>query len=81
MQNPKLRKFWQVIPKHDARLDKEQLAVVEFERRFLWRLIHKFFDVLDEIPLEGRHFIIVHTSDYYITIDICPIFMILFLSQ
>uniref|UniRef100_A0A914V800 Intron-binding protein aquarius n=3 Tax=Plectus sambesii TaxID=2011161 RepID=A0A914V800_9BILA len=53
-QNTKLKKFWQVIQKHDAKLDKDQLQVAEFERRFLWRLLHKFFDVLDDIPLEGE---------------------------
>ncbi|KAI9551525.1 hypothetical protein GHT06_021858 [Daphnia sinensis] len=50
---PKLKKFWKVIQKKDAKENEESRAKTEFERRFLQRLMQKFLSLLATIPLEG----------------------------
>ena len=49
----KLRKFWKMILKKDAKEDDESKAKLDFERRFLQRLMLKFLDLLSGIPSEG----------------------------
>ncbi|KAK0088354.1 hypothetical protein PV325_012252 [Microctonus aethiopoides] len=46
----KWRKYWKIIKKRDKSGDKEKL---EWERKFLHRLMIKFMTVLETIPLEG----------------------------
>lgn len=52
----KLRKFWKIIQKKDAKESEESKVKLEFERHFLQRLMHKFLLLLSTIPLEGRNF-------------------------
>ena len=47
------RKYWNIIKKKDAKADAETLNKLKFERSFLSKLIHLFFDVLNEIPPDG----------------------------
>ena len=47
------RKYWNIIKKKDAKADAETLNKLKFERSFLSKLIHLFFDVLNEIPADG----------------------------
>ncbi|XP_024936105.1 RNA helicase aquarius isoform X2 [Cephus cinctus] len=50
---PKWRKYWKVIRKKDNPEHKEKL---EWERRFLQRLMVKFMTILETIPAEGNIF-------------------------
>lgn len=47
---PKWRKYWKVIRKKDNPEQKEKL---EWERRFLHKLMIKFMTILETIPAEG----------------------------
>lgn len=40
--------------KKDAKEDEESKAKLDFERYFLQRLMHKFLELLQTIPLEGN---------------------------
>ena len=46
----KLKKYWNVLKKKDAKLEPDQLESLNFERKFLWNLIHQFFRFLATIP-------------------------------
>lgn len=48
---PKWKKFWKVLQKKDSPELREKL---EWERKFLHRLMLKFLDVLDKIPPEDE---------------------------
>ncbi|XP_013384354.1 intron-binding protein aquarius-like [Lingula anatina] len=50
---PKMKKFWKVIQKKDAKLDAAALEKATNERCFLSRLIHKFYTILESIPETG----------------------------
>ncbi|XP_008101299.1 RNA helicase aquarius isoform X1 [Anolis carolinensis] len=52
-KTPKLRKFWNLIKKNDAKMDENARAQAYQERRFLSQLIQKFISVLKSIPLSG----------------------------
>ena len=52
--NIKYKKYFNAFQKRDAKLAKEDLEEVHFERNFLARLIEKFFSVLDSIPFKGN---------------------------
>lgn len=47
---PKWRKYWKVLQKKDSPEQREKL---EWERKFLHRLMLKFLDILEKIPEEG----------------------------
>lgn len=49
---PKWRKYWKLIRKKDNPERKEKL---EWERRFLHKLMIKFMMILETIPAEGTH--------------------------
>lgn len=51
---PKLKKYWKVIQKKDAKESEESRAKLSFERHFLQKLMHKFLSLLATIPLEGN---------------------------
>ncbi|XP_062579933.1 RNA helicase aquarius-like [Saccostrea cucullata] len=51
--NPKYRKFFNLIKKNDAKLSEEQMKRVTFERGFLYNMIKKFLGILDTVPLKG----------------------------
>lgn len=52
-QNPKFKKFWNVINKKDAKADEETKKRSDFERKFLAKHIQKFFHALQTIPEKG----------------------------
>lgn len=52
--NIKYKKYFNAFQKRDAKLSKEDLEEVHFERNFLARLIEKFFNILDSIPFKGH---------------------------
>ncbi|VDP22894.1 unnamed protein product [Soboliphyme baturini] len=54
MKNRKLRKYWKVIQKHDSKLSEEEKNEAEYQRRFLYRFICKFYRILSSIPAEGE---------------------------
>ncbi|KAG1657217.1 RNA helicase aquarius [Nymphon striatum] len=47
---PKLKKFWNVIKRKDNSADDETKEKSEFDRKFLYNLIHNFFNCLESIP-------------------------------
>jgi len=49
---PKWRKYWKIIRKKDNPEQKEKL---EWERRFLHKLMIKFMTILETIPAEGMY--------------------------
>lgn len=49
-QTAKLKKYWNVILKKDKALDEKGLERVLFERKFLFKLIKLFFQILDSFP-------------------------------
>jgi hypothetical protein len=51
--NPKYKKFFNLIKKNDAKLSKEEMERVTFERSFLYNMIKKFLGVLETVPLKG----------------------------
>lgn len=51
--NPKYKKFFNLIKKNDAKLSEDQMKRVTFERGFLYNMIKKFLTVLDTVPLKG----------------------------
>lgn len=51
--NPKYKKFFNLIKKNDAKLSEDQMKRVTFERGFLYHMIKKFLRVLDTVPLKG----------------------------
>lgn len=51
--NPKYKKFFNLIKKNDAKLSEDQMKRVTFERGFLYNMIKKFLAVLDTVPLKG----------------------------
>ncbi|OWK62012.1 RNA helicase aquarius isoform X2 [Lonchura striata] len=52
-KTPKLKKFWNLIKKNDAKMDEESRMQAYRERRFLSQLIQKFISVLKSIPVSG----------------------------
>ncbi|GFS14383.1 intron-binding protein aquarius [Elysia marginata] len=50
--NIKYKKYFNAFQKRDAKLSKEDLEEVHFERNFLAHLIEKFFSILDSIPFK-----------------------------
>lgn len=56
--NPKLKKFWQLIHKHDAKLGENERQEVEQERRFLASLMENFLSIVDSIPETGTYSLI-----------------------
>ncbi|XP_004347836.2 aquarius [Capsaspora owczarzaki ATCC 30864] len=50
---PKLRKYWQVLKKKDAKQDAAGRALLAEQRRFLFVLMKQFLAVLASIPEEG----------------------------
>lgn len=52
--NPKYKKFFNLIKKNDAKLSEDQMKRVTFERGFLYNMIKKFLAVLDTVPLKGE---------------------------
>ncbi|ESP05343.1 hypothetical protein LOTGIDRAFT_227972 [Lottia gigantea] len=52
--NTKYKKVFNVIKKNDKKLDEERLKVVTSERQFLSKTIHKYFDILKQIPEKGK---------------------------
>ena len=51
---PKLKMFWKIIQKKDAKEDDEAKSKLEFERHFLQRSMHKFLELLETIPSNGN---------------------------
>ncbi|RWS10743.1 intron-binding protein aquarius-like protein [Dinothrombium tinctorium] len=47
---PKLRKFWNAMKKKDSKLDEQTLNETLFERRFIYSMIHQFYELLRKIP-------------------------------
>lgn len=60
---PKWKKFWMKIHKRDCPDTKEKL---DWERKFLHRLMLKFVYTLEEIPDTGNFDIMKDTIDLYI---------------
>jgi len=50
---PKWRKYWKLIHKKDA-AEKDR-SKLDWERRFLQRLMIKFMKLLESIPSEGKN--------------------------
>ena len=73
--NPKYKKFFNLIKKNDAKLSEEQMKRVTFERSFLCDMIKKFLGVLDTIPLKGKYFCLYDrvTEKVIVTILINPL--------
>lgn len=73
--NPKYKKFFNLIKKNDAKLSEEQMKRVTFERSFLCDMIKKFLGVLDTIPLKGKYFCLNDrvTEKVIVTILINPL--------
>lgn len=53
-KTPKLRKFWSLINRSDAKMDEKALERAYQERRFLSSLIQKFLSVLKSISHSGQ---------------------------
>ncbi|GFV81916.1 RNA helicase aquarius [Trichonephila clavipes] len=51
---PFLVKYWNKMIKKDRDLKPDELEAVEFERKFLYNLIQKFFVVLSTLPNQGK---------------------------
>ncbi|XP_073433968.1 RNA helicase aquarius [Dendrobates tinctorius] len=52
-KTPKLKRFWNLIKKTDAKMDEKAREVATQERKFLRNLIQKFLSVLQSIPATG----------------------------
>ena len=62
---PKLKKYWKSLQKKDAKESEETKSKLDFERRFLKRLMQKFLNLLTTIQPEGNsvtHFTSVKNS-------------------
>ncbi|VDD93074.1 unnamed protein product [Enterobius vermicularis] len=51
---PKLRKYWKIIEKKSASMNEEQRRNFEFERTFVWKILQKFKEKLNEIDDENK---------------------------
>jgi len=51
---PKLKKYWKSLQKKDAKESEETKSKLDFERRFLKRLMQKFLNLLTTIQPEGE---------------------------
>ncbi|XP_062502366.1 RNA helicase aquarius-like [Corticium candelabrum] len=51
---PRLKKYWNALEKRDAQMDPVTRKRVEKERKFLSRLIQRFFGILESIPKAGH---------------------------
>ncbi|KAK2717182.1 hypothetical protein QYM36_007331, partial [Artemia franciscana] len=52
--NPRWKKYWKAFLKKDSKVPAEDKEKLDFERRFLKRLIEKFLGILEKIPQKGR---------------------------
>ncbi|XP_006823851.1 RNA helicase aquarius [Saccoglossus kowalevskii] len=52
--HPKYKKFWGIIKKNDSKADDKALARLNFERRFVAKIIDHFFTILNSIPEKGE---------------------------
>lgn len=51
---PKWQKYWKLMKKKENKISSEEKERLEWEKKFLHRLILKFLDVLESIPEEGN---------------------------
>lgn len=58
-RNPILKKYWRIIRKRDSSVSPEQKKKLDWERRFLHKLMIKFMTILETISAEGMHFYII----------------------
>ena len=52
--NPRWKKYWKAFLKKDSKVPAEDKEKLDFERRFLKRLIEKFLGILEKIPQKGK---------------------------
>jgi hypothetical protein len=53
-QNPKLKKLWGKMEQKLKQLPEEEFKKLDFNRRFLWRLLQKLIQVVDFIDDESK---------------------------
>ncbi|KAI1730104.1 AAA domain-containing protein [Ditylenchus destructor] len=62
-QNTKLKKFWSKVEKKFEKMEKTEFDTLDFNRRFLWKLLQRFKRVVDCIDDESQE-LDVHAVTY-----------------
>lgn len=54
LENPKVKKFWGIMEKKMNKMEKNELDTMDFNRKFLWKLLQLFKRVVDFVDDETK---------------------------